>query len=534
MEVRAAEKNQDSRLKEIMSVLNRHHIIQGISPEKLKLILEDLGPTYVKLGQIMSLHSDILPKRYCDELMLLNSDVDPMPFAEVERLLNREYGDWKDYFSSIEQKPIGSASIAQVHRATLKSGEDVIIKVQRDGIYDVMSRDIELLHKLAKLTAPVPNLREMVDLDMVLDELWSVAQEEMNFLKEADNMEEFARNNELIRYVRTPKLYRAYTTRTVLVMEYIGGYAINDAEGLKEEGYDLEEIGTKFVNSFLRQVMVDGFFHADPHPGNVKIHDGKIVWLDMGMMGRLSDKDRKIMEQAIEGIAIKDVDKITDAVLQLGEFWGKQDRNKLFRDIRQFLNDYGNQSFGSIDIAETMEALMDIMKENHIGMPHGMTMLVRGLTHMEGVLAEIAPDINMMAIAANRVGEDFLKNINWRGELQRSARHLYRSSTKAVEIPSMMYDILAEYLKGESRFNLRLESTESLNRIIESSVRNLVIGVCITALLISSSIICTTNMTPRVLGIPLLGFIGYAVSIAAIAFFLIRFLIRKIRRRKNR
>ena len=518
----------------MMSVLMKHHIVAGLSPEKLKAIIEDLGPTYVKLGQIMSLHSDILPKRYCDELMKLNSHVEEMPFAEVEKILDREYGDWRKYYSELQPEPIGAASMAQVHRARLKDGSDVIVKVQRDGIYDVMKRDIELLHKVTKLVAPVPAIREMVDLDMVLDELWSVAQEELDFLKEADNMEEFAENNRMIRYVRTPKLYREYSTKTVLVMEYIGGMAINDAEHLKEDGYDLEEVGTKFVNSFLKQVMKDGFFHADPHPGNVKVCDGRIVWLDMGMMGRLSERDRKIMEQAIQGIAIKDVDKITDAVLQLGHFWGRQDRTKLFRDIRQFLNDYGNQSLGSINISETMEALMDIMKENHIGMPHGMTMLVRGLAHMEGVLAEIAPDINMMQIAANRVGEDFIKNIDVKGEFQHTLRHLYRSSTKAVELPSMTYDVLAEYLKGESRFNLKLESTESLDRLVESSVRNLVIGVCITALLISSSIICTTNMEPKVYGIPALGFVGYVIAIAAIAFLIIRFIVRKIIKHKKK
>ena len=165
-------KTYSSRLREMTAVLHKHEITRGVSPEKLRMILEDLGPTYIKLGQIMSMHSDILPKRYCDELMRLHSEVAPMPFAEVAEVIQESYGyPWTEVFQEIEETPIGSASIAQVHRAILQSGEQVVVKVQRKGIYEVMARDIGLLHKAAKLL-PVTTLRGLVDLDMVLDELW--------------------------------------------------------------------------------------------------------------------------------------------------------------------------------------------------------------------------------------------------------------------------------------------------------------------------------------------------------------------------
>ena len=183
------------RFREIKDVLRKNQITRGVTPEKLRMILEELGPTYIKLGQIMSLHSDFLPKAYCDELLKLNSDVPPMPFDDVEDVINHSYGqDWRELFQFIEEAPLGSASIAQVHRARLKNGEEVIIKVERKGIYDTMARDIGLLHRLVKLIPPVGDFKNLVDLDMVLDELWSVAQEEMDFLKEAANMDEFSRN----------------------------------------------------------------------------------------------------------------------------------------------------------------------------------------------------------------------------------------------------------------------------------------------------------------------------------------------------
>jgi ubiquinone biosynthesis protein len=523
------------RLREITSVLHRYHITRGVTPEKLRLILEDLGPTYVKLGQIMSLHSDILPKAYCEELMKLTSDVKPMPFDEVESVLNESYGkDWHQIFSSIEKEPIGSASIAQVHRAMLQDGSNVIIKVRRRGIYTMMKRDIDLLHKAVRvLPAAVPKLKNIVDLDMVLDELWEVAQEEMDFTREAANMREFADNNRSIIYTTTPELYSEYTTHHVLVMEYIGGFAINDARALKGNGYDLKEIGQKFANNFIKQVMDDGFFHADPHPGNVKIRYGKIVWLDMGMMGRLTDRDRRIMVRGVEAIAMHDISKVTDAVLDLGDFWAKPDRDALYNDLRDFLQQYQSKAMGDVDLAEAMSDLMDIMKNNHMSMPHGMTMLARGLTQVEGVLAEISPDISMIEIAYERLLEESIHNIDIRQEIGHAGRKFLRMVSNGSEIPSLTSEIMKEHLRGKGRMTLDLEPTSELTAVIDRAVRNLVIGLCITGLLVGSSIICTTNLRPRILGIPFLGFIGFFISVVAICYFTGRYFLRKWRRKRS-
>ena len=488
-----------SRLKEITAVLRKHELTRGITPEKLRLILEDLGPTFIKIGQIMSLHSDVLPKKYCDELMKLRSDVAPMPFSEVEEVIEDSYGyPWQEVFSQIEKETLGSASIAQVHRATLKTGEEVVVKVQRKGIYDTMARDIGLLHKAVKLVPPI-SIKETIDFSMVLDELWVVTQEEMNFLTEAANMEEFARRNKDIAYVRTPVLYKEFTTHHVLVMEYIEGYPIDEKEVLEKEGYDLEEIGTKLVDHYIKQVMDDGFFHADPHPGNVHISDGKIVWIDMGMMGRLSDRDRELISDAIQGIAINDIGMIQDAVLALGEFRGKPDQSKLYEDISSLMIKYGKLDMGNIDVAEAMQDLMEVMKTNRISMPHGLTMLARGLTQMEGVLAEICPQINMVEIASAR-----------------------------IEIPSLAADALQGYMKGQTRVNLDLHVSKDLAELLRRLVRNIVMGLWVMALLISSSIICTTNMKPKLWGIPAIGAIGYLMAFVIVMYVFIKhFLSRK-------
>ena len=366
----------NSRLKEIVAVLRKHSITKGVTPLKLREIIEDLGPTFIKLGQIMAMHSDILPKRYCDELMQLCSDVKPMPFEEVLSVIEESYGrSWRRVFSHIDESCQGAASIAQVHRATLKSGEEVVV----------------------------------------------------NFLTEASNMEEFARRNKDVHFVGTPKLYQQYTTVHVLVMEYIDGCAVDDKERLKEEGYDLKEIGSKLVDNYIKQVMDDGFFHADPHSGNVKIRDGKIVWIDMGMMGRLTERDREMLGKAIEGIALNDIGLIRQAVLGLGEFKERPDQRKLYEGIEGLMLKYGHEDMGKINVGEVTVDLMDVMKVNKIRMPHGLTLLARGLTHMEGVLAAIAPDINMAEIAAARISGDFFRNFDWKKELKSSGKSAVKS-----------------------------------------------------------------------------------------------------------
>ena len=513
------------RLGEITAVLRKHHITRGVTPGKLRAILEELGPTYVKLGQIMSLHSDVLPQRYCDELMKLTSEVTPMPFETVEEVINRSYReDWHNIFSSIEKETLGSASIAQVHRAKLLDGDgrDVIVKVERKGIYDIMARDIGLLKRAVNLLPPVGGFKNVVDLEMVLDELWATAQEEMDFLKEAANMEEFARNNQGIRYIRCPKLYHEYTTSRVLVMEYIGGCPVDDRASLQAEGYDLGEIGRKLVNNYVKQVMDDGFFHADPHPGNVKVMDGKIVWIDMGMMGRLTNRDRNLMARAVRAIAVGDIAVLEATILELGDIQGKIDSGKLYGELRDLMDRYGNASMGSIDAVEFFKDTMEIMKNNSIKLPHGMTMLVRGLTQMQGVLLNISPDINMAEIAAGRLKEEMLQNFDLRTEAGKAGRRVYKAVGRSLDIPPLIKIALEEYLKGQARVHMELDATKEFSHLMRRLVRNVVMGLWVMALLISSSIICTTEMKPQLLGIPALGFFGYVLAFAICLYIFIR------------
>lgn len=515
------------RLREITAVLRKNSITRGITPEKLRQILEDLGPTYIKLGQIMSSRSDILPQKYCDELMHLRSDVPAMAFSQVEQVMNESFGySWKKIFRSIEPDPLGSASIAQVHRAVLRSGEKVVVKVQRQGIYETLSRDIGLLRRAVKFLPPMA-VKDLVDLDLVLAELWKVSQEEMNFLMEASNMEEFAEKNSDIVFVEVPHLYREYTTTKVLVMEYVEGFAIDDKEDLLANSYDLGEIGTKFADNFIKQVIEDGFFHADPHPGNVMIRDGKIVWIDMGMMGRLTNRDREFISNAVEGVALNDIGKIQDSVLAIGEFRGKPDQSQLYSDLQALMSQYGTVDFGSIDISVLIKDLMETMKNNQIVMPHGLTLLARGLTHVEGILSNISPDINMVQIASARLKRQLLQEENLKKELKSAFKSTLRSLRRAVDIPSLAADILQGHMKGQTKVNLDLHVSDDLAQLLRRLIRNIVMGLWVMALLISSSIICTTDMKPKILGIPALGAFGYLIAFIIVMYVFIKHFVSR-------
>ena len=447
------------RLGEMIEVLRRNEITKGISPEKLCAIIEELGPTFIKLGQILSMRSDFLPKVYCDALTRLRTDVQPMPYEQVVSIVESAYGQKLDeVFNRFDDQALGSASIAQVHAATLKTGEKVVVKVQ-------------------------------VDFNCVLDEMWVVAQQEMNFLTEAQNLERFSALNSDVAFVDAPKLYRQYTTATVLVMEDIEGIPIDDREALTAAGYDLAEIGAKLADNYVRQITEDGFFHADPHPGNLRVRDGKIVFLDMGMMGELSERDQQIISRAVEGVARNDAEACMNAVLQLGAIKGTVDRRRLFRDCEAMLDKYAALDLGSMDLSAVMSDMMEIMKANRIGMPGGLSMLVRGLATIEGVVVDIVPNINVAQVATARISRRFLKDFDLRSTLTRDLRAAYDSATKALDIPALLADALRMAIRGDGNVGVEHHIGTDMGNVIQSAITKLCAAVICAALLLGA-VVC--------------------------------------------
>jgi ubiquinone biosynthesis protein len=258
-----------ARLREMLSIASHYDVFHGPTPVTFRKLLEELGPTFVKAGQILSMRSEILPESFCDELTKLRTDVEPMDRELVLDTLRSEYDTpIEDIFDAIDDVPLGSASVAQVHKARLVTGELVAIKVQRPHVQEIMAQDISIMRSVARRASHFMGDEQFLDLQSVVNELWQSFREETDFLVEARSLEEFRRNNADCKFVDCPKPYPKLCTEHVVVMDYMEGISIDDTERLVAAGYDLKEIGVKLVDNYTKQMIDDGFFHADPHPGS--------------------------------------------------------------------------------------------------------------------------------------------------------------------------------------------------------------------------------------------------------------------------
>ena len=503
--------SQLRRLGQILRILKNHKVTRGMDPVKFREILEDLGPTYVKIGQIMATRQDIFSRRYCRELEKLRSDVKPMSFDTVRAVLTEAYGpDLNQVFERIDEIPLGSASIAQVHKAWLKDGTMVVIKVQRPGIYQEMEEDIRLLRKASGILKLSDVFSSVVDVNVVLDEFLASAQQEMDFTNEARNAIRFRNEYQDCAWLDAPRVHEDLTSRKVMVMEYISGCEIDDDARLDREGYDRHEIADRLGVNYLTQITEHGFFHADPHSGNIRVRDGQIVYIDFGMMGTLTDRDRRLMKQAIKALAMRDTMKLTDTILTLGVVRRTPDYASLTQRIEEYVNLYCESSLEDIDLPAMVQDLFTICHEYGIALPKGISMLARSLMTFEGTIEVLDPSTNVMQIISRQ--KSSLLAGDWGRELQHVLSRLLADAGRLLEMPVQLSDILSMVRRGQLKVNLDLQGADSTIANFDRMINRIIVCLLIVALLMSSSIICTTKMKPEFLGIPLLGFAGFFIA----------------------
>ena len=504
------EAHRSRRMQEILGVLKRHDIIHGVSPEKLRSILEDLGPTFIKIGQIMSMRSDMLPQSYCDELMKLRTDVKPMSADEVKTIIESELKlPIQELFDTFNFAPSGSASIAQVHTATLKNGKNMAVKVQRAKIRETMAQDIVMMRRAAKLLNAIKVTGDVIDFTAIIDELWVTSQQEMDFLQEASHLKEFADLNCKIDYISCPTVESSLITSKVLVMEYIDGIPIDKVDKLTALGYDMNDLGIKLAENYVKQVLDDGFFHADPHPGNIWIRDGKIVWLDLGMVGKLSNYDRELFKNIVKSMVNHDVLELKSALLTMGEAMERINHARLYTDIDDMLTKYGTMNLSNINLGKVLSEMQSLARQHHIAMPSGISMLGRGLVTIEGVLSACCPEVNFIQVVSSHLSKSVFADFDIKKELQLTGKSTYALLKKSIDIPAQLSDVLKMTIKGQTKVNLELTGADEPLREIRRMMDKLVISIISAALIVGSSLICTTDMEPKIAGIPLFGFLGY-------------------------
>lgn len=428
------------RLIEIVKIMSRYKVARDFTPQKMCDMFAELGPTFVKLGQLLSLHPEVIPVEYCKALESLRTDASHLVTLQIRDIISEEYGrPWHTVFDKIMPFPLGAASIAQVHEATLLDGTRVAIKIQRPDIYETMERDVRLLKKAFGIVK-FKQISAVMDIADVVDEMWLVAQEEMDFEREAENIRTVRKNIEGIQYVYCPKVYDELSTKNILVMEYVGGCELNDVETLKAQGYDLGEVCTKFVNNFIKQFAEDRFFHADPHPGNVHICDGKIIWLDLGMMGRLTENDAKLVSECMRSIVSNDYVKFGDVMLNICEHEPIEDLDAFYETVRVYLDKYRIVSMD--EMSSTVDIFKDLYKialEYGVRVPKTMTMFWRSMSIMESTVTALAPDTDLTKIIGTHMAaQAMVKGVA--GAITKSVSHKKLISGNPLSYNGHSYD----------------------------------------------------------------------------------------------
>ena len=502
------------RLAQITSIARQFDVVHGLTPVKMRLMLEALGPTFVKVGQILSMRSEILPQSFCDELAKLRADADPMPYQTVLDTLTHEYGrPVEEIFLHIDAVPLGSASLAQVHRAKLLTGEDVAVKVQRPGVREIMAQDVSIMRTIAKAAAKMVPSAQVVDLRGVVEELWDTFESETDFLVEARNLSEFKRFCEPYRYMDCPKPYMELCTEHVVVMDYVDGISVSHPEQLVEAGYDLKEIGTKLVDNYATQVLDAGFFHADPHPGNIIIAGGQIVLIDLGMTGRLNLTTRSVLKQMIFAVAKQDSPALADGLLRFaGAEAEPEDYPALLADLDVIVAEYGTVDLSELDIAAFVTALTQLAQRHGIEVPSTVTTVARALVTLEGLLDEFIPDVNMIEIISKHIAtsksvdqaaKDELKSLGVEGH---QALHGLLSALTESKVAARMLT------RGQLRVNMELVGSQEPMKLLSDMLNRLTMALIVVGLFVGSSIVYFAGMKPIIFGIPVVGFMGYVVA----------------------
>ena len=449
------------RLNQIIKVLSKHKITKDYSPANVCVVLEELGPTFVKIGQVLSTRPDLIPKEYADEFTKLKDNVKPMPFEQVQQIIAEELGT-ANAFAEIDPVPLGSASIAQVHRAKLKDGTEVVVKVMRKNIRETVQQDVELFLSAIKYIKLLPILPASVDLKQMTEEIWHVMERETDFLNESTNIQTMSETNKDIVYVTFPKVFTQYTTSHVLTMENIDGIKLSDAEKLRKEGYDTAEIAQKLVENYMHQALDNGFYHADPHNGNILVRDGKIVWIDLGMVGVLSQADLAVYRKIIKAVIAEDSYEVKDLVLTIVRTTKEVDHISLYRDIDFMLKKHVNQAVASFDMAELLTEFMDIINRHGMILPENVTMLCRALILLQETVSALDKSVNLMTLLANHFADG--QEQPQPTDVVRSLKSAYVSSKKVAQLPTRMSELLMQVLRGEGLVNVNVQSTDKVCR----------------------------------------------------------------------
>ncbi len=483
--------------------------------ERVRMALEELGPTFVKFGQIMSTRPDMIPQELITELEKLQEDVPPFSTEEAKRIIEEELGSSVDsIFKDFTDSPIASASIAQVHKAVLPDGEEVAVKVQRPGIDRIIEVDLEIMLHVATLVERHLKELDIVDPVGIVEEFARVTRKEQNFRIEAAHIERFASNFQSDMTIHVPQVYREFSSSKVLTMEFIAGIKVSEIIKVQAQvqnlGINPKVVAARGADLVLMQIFEHGFFHADPHPGNIRVlKDSVICFLDYGMMGSLSARHREDMADILIGIVNKDESKITKTILKLSEYRQIVESEKLESDIAELIELYAYGTLKELEIGSLLHRIMSVVAEHQLKVPRDFYLLAKALVTIEGVGRELDPEFN-----AAKHAEPFAKKLIMdRMSPRRLIGDFYHSATEASllvrDLPAEAREILTLIKQGEAKIKFEHKGLDPMLKTLDQITNRMVFAIVLASLVIGSALIVLSGVPPKWHEIPVIGIVGF-------------------------
>lgn len=492
----------------------KHNLWDMPTKVRLRKMLEELGPTFIKFGQILSTRPDLVPIDICKELSKLQDDVPPFPFAEVKIIIEGEFAKpLGEMFRHLSEKPRAAASLSQAHNGLLKTGEKVVVKVRRPHIERIIEQDLDILLQLARLAER--HLEELRPYNpvMIVGEFSDSIRRELDFTIEANNTNRMHQLFEGDQTVHIPHLFPQASGKRVLTLERIEGCKITDLPYLEKAGLDPKELAVRGGNAFLKQIFEHGFFHADPHPGNLFAMEGNVVgFIDFGMVGRLREQTKAQIAEILLALTMRDIPRLIEACLSLGAADEHTDMVKLELDLAEFVDRYYVSTLQEFKLAAALRDLVEIVARDHLRMPQEFTLLAKTLVTIEGVGEALDPHFDMVGLtkpyAQRLVEQKFSPQALFR-DLRASLENLYHF---VVSFPKDISQILNQLKRGTLRLEIHNREQEKMVHAVNRTGYRLSLSLIVTGLLIASALMLQIGNGPTLFGYPALGVVGLMLA----------------------
>jgi ubiquinone biosynthesis protein len=501
--------------KSVLAQRPAEHIEHMPRAVRVRMIIEEMGTTFIKFGQIMSTRPDLMPKDFIDELVKLQDSVPPFPTEEGIAIIERELeGSIDELFQSFERTPVASASIAQVYRAVLPDGQEVALKVQRPDIQRIVAVDTEIMMTLARLAENHLEGASTLQPVAIVEEFSRVIENEMNFHVEARNIERFIENFKDDDAISAPAVFRGFSSRVLLATEYIRGTNISRIDALRAQGLDTVVLARNGANAILRQIFEHGFFHGDPHPGNLlATENNHIVFLDFGMMGRIDQRLQEDLASLLICIVHRDDARITRTVLQLAVNADDiRDTKRLSRALSDFVDRYAYLPLDQVDVGGVLNDLLSLLLAHDLKLPPELYLLIKALITIEGVARSLDPAFVLLDYVRPYVVRLMQRRSDPRrllSEMGHTSVELYRLLRDA---PDEIRSLLKFVKRGELKIDLETRSLEPVMRSWDRDANRLAFAIVVASSLVSSSVVLLARVPPLWHAVSVVGLVGIGIS----------------------